>query len=134
MKNYMAVALSVCSLDLLLGFIESTGHNSLMYVIMSKLHIYTVPSTKGREPVLLAADDFERIGSMPVMVNPEEDKKDSNLPLPDTSSRPSLQTLMDSKALTIAFHSVTGEAICADIFDHLVVAGYEDSTVRVWDL
>jgi hypothetical protein len=130
----MAIALSSCAIDLLIGFIESSNHYPIMYLILNYLYIFTAGNTTGREPILLSPIDFDLYSKKLPMANPEDDsKKDPNLPLPE-SSRSNLETTVGSKALTIAFHSVTGSALSCDIFDHLVVVGFENNIVVEWNM
>ena len=113
----MVVAMSPCAIDLLIGFIETSGHLAIMSVLIKFVHIFTATNTKGHEPILLAKPDIDIYIHKPSMTSPDEDfRKDTTLPLPENSRIP-LDTSFSSRNLTIAFHSVTGSALCVDMFN-----------------
>jgi len=130
----MVVAMSPCAVDLLIGFIETSGHLAIMSVLIKFVHIFTATNTKGHEPILLAKPDIDIYIHKPTMSNPDEDfRKDTTLPLPENPRIP-FDTTFSSRDLTIAFHSVTGTALCADTFDQYILIGFENSLIKFWDL
>ena len=132
--NRMVVAMSQCAIDLLIGFIETSGHLAIMSVLIKFVHIFTATNTNGHEPVLLAKPDIDIYIHKPSMVNPDEDfRKDTSLPLPENFRIP-FDTTFSSRDLTIAFHSVTGNALCADMFNQYILIGFENSLIKFWDL
>lgn len=134
-NNIMVVAMSPCAVDLLIGFIEASGHLAIMSVLIKFVHIFTTNNTNGHEPILLSKPDIEiYIHKTIPMTNPDEDqRKDTSLPLPENVRIP-FDTSFSSRDLTIAFHAVTGPALCADMFNQYILVGFESSLIKLWDL
>lgn len=151
LENMMRVKISKCALQLLMSFIESEGF-SLMYWVMSKYVDFEVTAeASGSKAVLLDKDGRDIRNSEHISLQPfAEDgkvRREAKTWTPrlftaaearredDEQSR---QMLSEEQPPPVCFHTLYGASglLCADVAEEgsLLVGGFEDSSVRLWDL
>lgn len=151
LENMMRIKISKCALQLLMSFIESEGF-SLMYWVVSKYVDFDVTAdTSGSKAVLLDKEgrDIRNSDHLNLLPFPEEGRvrREAKTWTPrlftvaearreeDELSR---QMLSEEQPPPVCFHTLYGAEglLCADVSEDgsSLVGGFEDSSLRLWDL
>jgi transcription initiation factor TFIID subunit 5 len=151
LANRFTVPISSHAYRLLLSFVESKRLGLLMSIMNEHMNFVVSSELAGYQPVLLAEDSAILTQRTPLhLVLPsEEDKPRRELKLPLSTENPVVvskrrdevaqRTPIDQDfAPNICFHTFLNATglVCLDMTEDgtLVVGGFEDGSIRLWDL